>query len=128
VHTRPLPVDDPLQRCPDITLARKELKWEPKVDFDTGLKKTIEYFDNLLKSNRSVRVSAAEQFESYSAKRDEGGITWSLLAIKRLLLLEEEVVEQVIHIAPDGLVHLSGRDPVLLAIHVEYLPDLVAWP
>jgi UDP-glucuronate decarboxylase len=55
VHTRPLPVDDPLQRCPDITLARKELKWEPKVDLDTGLKKTVEYFDALLKSNRGVR-------------------------------------------------------------------------
>ncbi|MFM8536238.1 MAG: UDP-glucuronic acid decarboxylase family protein [Acidimicrobiia bacterium] len=54
VHTRPLPVDDPLQRCPDITLARKELKWEPKIDLDTGLKMTINYFDNLLKSNRAA--------------------------------------------------------------------------
>jgi len=54
VHTRPLPIDDPLQRCPDITLARKELKWEPKVDLDTGLKKTIEYFDTLLRSNRAA--------------------------------------------------------------------------
>ena len=54
VHTRPLPVDDPLQRCPDITLARKELKWEPKVPLEQGLKKTIEYFDGLLKSNRTV--------------------------------------------------------------------------
>ena len=54
VHTRPLPVDDPLQRCPDITLARKELAWEPKVDLETGLKKTIEYFDKLLKSNRAA--------------------------------------------------------------------------
>ena len=43
-----------MQRCPDITLARKELKWEPKVDLETGLKKTIEYFDTLLKSNKSV--------------------------------------------------------------------------
>jgi UDP-glucuronate decarboxylase len=54
VHDRPLPVDDPLQRCPDITLARKELKWEPKVDLDTGLKRTVEYFDTLLKSNRAA--------------------------------------------------------------------------
>jgi UDP-glucuronate decarboxylase len=51
VHTRPLPADDPLQRCPDITLARKALQWEPKVDLETGLRKTIEYFDKLLKSN-----------------------------------------------------------------------------
>ncbi len=38
---QPLPVDDPMQRCPDISLARKELKWEPKVALEDGLKKTI---------------------------------------------------------------------------------------
>ena len=54
VIARPLPVDDPLQRCPDITLARDKLKWEPKVPLEQGLKKTIEYFDGLLKSNRAV--------------------------------------------------------------------------
>jgi len=54
VMARPLPVDDPLQRCPDITLARDKLKWEPKVPLEQGLKKTIEYFDGLLKSNRTV--------------------------------------------------------------------------
>jgi UDP-glucuronate decarboxylase len=54
VHTRPLPVDDPLQRCPDITLARNELKWEPKVDLETGLRKTVDYFDKLLKSDRTA--------------------------------------------------------------------------
>ena len=41
---RPLPVDDPKQRRPDITLARQELKWEPQVPLAEGLKKTIEYF------------------------------------------------------------------------------------
>ena len=56
---RPLPVDDPLQRCPDITLARKELQWEPKVDLETGLEKTIEYFDTLLKSNKERRAASA---------------------------------------------------------------------
>ncbi len=45
---KPLPQDDPLQRCPDITLARKTLGWEPKVPLDEGLKKTIAYFDALL--------------------------------------------------------------------------------
>ncbi len=54
VHSRPLPIDDPLQRCPDITLARKELEWEPKVALDDGLRKTIAYFDGLLKSNKEV--------------------------------------------------------------------------
>ena len=40
----PLPVDDPHVRCPDITKAKKELKWEPKVGLRGGLKKTINYF------------------------------------------------------------------------------------
>src|SRR5881409_728922 len=41
---RPLPTDDPKQRRPDITRARTLLKWEPKVDLDEGLVKTIDYF------------------------------------------------------------------------------------
>ena len=45
---RPLPQDDPMQRCPDITLARQLLGWEPTVDLQTGLMRTIEYFDALL--------------------------------------------------------------------------------
>ena len=43
VH-RPLPVDDPKQRKPDITRARTLLKWEPKVELEEGLLKTVEYF------------------------------------------------------------------------------------
>jgi UDP-glucuronate decarboxylase len=46
---KPLPGDDPRQRQPDITLARKELGWEPKVELREGLKKTIGYFDALLR-------------------------------------------------------------------------------
>src|SRR5450631_590741 len=41
---RPLPVDDPKVRQPDITRARKVLGWEPKVDFEIGIRETIEYF------------------------------------------------------------------------------------
>ena len=41
---RPLPSDDPRQRQPDISIARSKLGWEPKIDLDTGLKKTIDYF------------------------------------------------------------------------------------
>ena len=41
---KPLPVDDPKVRQPDITRARTVLGWEPKVDFDEGIRKTIEYF------------------------------------------------------------------------------------
>ena len=46
----PLPADDPLQRRPDISLAKKAIDWEPKINLRTGLVKTIEYFDNHLKS------------------------------------------------------------------------------
>jgi nucleoside-diphosphate-sugar epimerase len=41
-----LPADDPIQRKPDITKAKNLLQWEPKVSFEEGLKKTIEYFRN----------------------------------------------------------------------------------
>ena len=44
----PLPDDDPKQRRPDISLAKKNLDWEPQVGLDEGLKKTIAYFENLL--------------------------------------------------------------------------------
>jgi len=44
----PLPADDPRQRRPDISLARRELGWEPLVDLETGLKKTIDYFRSVL--------------------------------------------------------------------------------
>lgn len=47
---KPLPYDDPRRRCPDITLARTVLQWEPKVPLREGLKKTIEYFDNCLRA------------------------------------------------------------------------------
>ncbi|UCD80546.1 MAG: SDR family oxidoreductase [Desulfobacterales bacterium] len=45
---QPLPQDDPLQRQPDIALARKKLGWEPKIQLEEGLKRTIAYFRNLL--------------------------------------------------------------------------------
>ncbi len=45
---RPLPMDDPKQRKPDIGLARTVIGWEPKVSLGDGLVKTIEYFDQLL--------------------------------------------------------------------------------
>jgi UDP-glucuronate decarboxylase len=56
VH-RPLPQDDPLQRCPDITLATSTLGWEPTVDLETGLGHTTEYFRGML---ADVTLSAAQ--------------------------------------------------------------------
>jgi UDP-glucuronate decarboxylase len=49
---KPLPSDDPMQRQPDISLAKKELGWEPEIKLEEGLKKTIVYFDQLLTSER----------------------------------------------------------------------------
>ena len=53
---RPLPQDDPMQRCPDITLARRLLGWEPVVELDAGLERTIAYFDHLL-AGSNLRVA-----------------------------------------------------------------------
>ncbi|RRQ49499.1 SDR family oxidoreductase [Maribacter algicola] len=52
----PLPSDDPMQRKPDISLAKEKLKdWEPSVDLKSGLIKTIEYFDNMLQ-DQSIKA------------------------------------------------------------------------
>ena len=45
---KPLPIDDPRQRCPDITKAQKLLGWRPSVKLKDGLSRTIAYFDRLL--------------------------------------------------------------------------------
>jgi UDP-glucuronate decarboxylase len=45
---RPLPQDDPMQRCPDITQAREVLGWAPRVQLEQGLARTIDYFERLL--------------------------------------------------------------------------------
>jgi UDP-glucuronate decarboxylase len=50
IVAKPLPSDDPLQRQPDITLAKERLGWTPKVQLDQGLRHTIAYFDQLLKA------------------------------------------------------------------------------
>ena len=48
---KPLPTDDPLQRKPDITLAKKHLNWEPKISLEEGLLPTIEFFRKRLAEN-----------------------------------------------------------------------------
>lgn len=51
---KPLPQDDPKQRCPDITLARGKIDWRPTVPLEKGLEKTIQYFDQLLKTQSEL--------------------------------------------------------------------------
>lgn len=46
---KPLPQDDPMQRRPVIELAKREVDWEPKIALEEGLKKTIQYFENVLR-------------------------------------------------------------------------------
>ena len=48
IELRPLPVDDPRQRCPDISRARSLLGWEPRVPLSEGLRRTVEYFRTIL--------------------------------------------------------------------------------
>src|SRR5262249_11475468 len=60
---RPLPEDDPRQRCPDISLAQSLLAWVPRVQLRDGLMKTIEYFERLLK-----QVPGDERLPIRSAK------------------------------------------------------------
>jgi len=47
----PLPCDDPVQRCPDISRARELLDWSPRIDLDDGLRQTIQYFKRALGTN-----------------------------------------------------------------------------
>ncbi len=51
IEFKPLPQDDPKQRQPDISKARRLLGWEPRVDLDEGLKQTIEYFRPLVNAS-----------------------------------------------------------------------------
>ena len=55
---KPLPQDDPKQRRPDITLARRELKWEPKVPLAEGLRRTIEYFRGRIGKKNETKLRA----------------------------------------------------------------------
>jgi UDP-glucuronate decarboxylase len=48
IVTRPLPQDDPVQRCPDISLARERLGWEPRTGLDDELKRMIAFFRAML--------------------------------------------------------------------------------
>jgi UDP-glucuronate decarboxylase len=51
IVSKPLPIDDPKQRQPDISLAKEKLNWQPQVQLEEGLKPTIAYFDAFLKNS-----------------------------------------------------------------------------
>jgi dTDP-glucose 4,6-dehydratase len=55
LNYEPLPQDDPKQRQPDITKARQLLGWEPKIDLETGLRKSLEYFRQAVAEEAAVR-------------------------------------------------------------------------
>jgi UDP-glucuronate decarboxylase len=56
---RPLPVDDPVQRCPDIAQARGVLGWQPRTALNDGLTRTIAYFEELLSAARGQNAAHA---------------------------------------------------------------------
>jgi UDP-glucuronate decarboxylase len=68
---RPLPQDDPVQRCPDITLARSLLNWSPKVSLDDGLRRTIAYFQEELAEKSGAQGERAKRI--YEAALAPGG-------------------------------------------------------
>src|SRR5499425_2836749 len=61
IVARPLPQDDPKQRCPDISKARELLDWKPTVPLQEGLLATIEYFDGILTAHKSAPSLQAAQ-------------------------------------------------------------------
>jgi UDP-glucuronate decarboxylase len=71
---KPLPADDPMQRQPDITFARRAIGWEPKVQLEDGLKRAIAYFDTLLGGGTVRRAAAVRrQAKRPAAPRRAGG-------------------------------------------------------
>ncbi len=58
---RPMPVDDPTRRCPDISRARSRLGWEPRVPLDEGLRRTIAWFESVLARGRAAQQADAQE-------------------------------------------------------------------
>jgi UDP-glucuronate decarboxylase len=75
----PRPPDDPRQRCPDIALARSQLRWEPSTAMEPGLLRTISYFRELLSdtsasSAMNKSISSAEKMTiAHRARRSDSG-------------------------------------------------------
>jgi len=54
-----LPIDDPIQRCPDISQAKSVLNWEPRTALKPGLERTIAYFEKLLTERGEITKAAS---------------------------------------------------------------------
>lgn len=57
IEYKHLPADDPIQRQPDISMAKKHLHWEPKIELKEGLERTIEYFEKVLKNRTAIEAT-----------------------------------------------------------------------
>jgi UDP-glucuronate decarboxylase len=70
---KPLPADDPRQRRPDITLAKEELGWSPKVQLREGLIRTISYFEELLREEGTLKVRVPKRAAHLKAVANGNG-------------------------------------------------------
>lgn len=68
IQFHPLPSDDPIQRCPDISLAKAHLGWEPKVELEEGLGTSIGYFERLLSRGNRYRSMGRKELAVVSVK------------------------------------------------------------
>ena len=75
VH-RPMPPDDPRRRCPDITLAREVLGWQPKVGLDSGLERTIAWYRERGRMHRVTRPAVARQVANGGRASTATGAWW----------------------------------------------------
>ena len=66
---KPRPTDDPQQRCPDIGMAHRELGWQPTIALEEGLRRTIDYFDALLRNPTRVNTSVRTQAPMHTPPR-----------------------------------------------------------
>ena len=75
---QPLPADDPMQRCPDITKARELLGWQPTIALEEGLRRTIAYFDALLSGGDFQAARGLTALASAARPSAGLGAQWSM--------------------------------------------------
>jgi capsular polysaccharide biosynthesis protein len=132
----PLPQDDPVQRQPDITLARERLGWEPRTALDEGLLRTIEYFDELLSASGTSpsperlveRLARRLQVEEPTRGRLIAAIDYKRTLVSRLGVEPAFRLGRA-HLRVPGTDTLHARRVVPLRQAVEAAPGFVElWP